>query len=49
LIKIPIILQYSYIILKFRTKKYIHGKNDFSEILKNLTRYKSENNFDRPK
>jgi len=26
----------------------IHGKNDFAEILKNLDRYKSKNNFVGP-
>jgi len=24
---------------------YIHGKNDFAEVSKNLARYRSENNF----
>jgi len=29
------------------TIKFLHGKNDFAEALKNLVRYRSENNFVR--
>jgi len=31
--------------LRFVIKFYTHGKNDFTEISKNLARYRSENNF----
>jgi len=30
------------------TNRFLHRKNDFSEIFKNLARYKFENNFVRP-
>jgi len=29
-------------------KKYMHEKNDFAEVSKNLTSYRSENNFAGP-
>jgi len=28
---------------------FVHGKNDFAEISKNLNRYRSENNFETSK
>jgi len=35
------------IALRLRNR-FLHRKNDFSEIFKNLARYKFENNFVRP-
>jgi len=31
--------------MKFCCRWYVHGKNDFAEVSKNLARYSSENNF----
>jgi len=34
---------------KKHTHTHVYGKNDFTEVSKNLTRYNSENNFIGPK